>query len=358
MKLTMPEGLGLVGAVIIGATLVFGLQAAEPQEKREGDEAVRQALRKAVDQVDAIPRAGLQFDATADAFANIAKAQLEFGDRASALATLRRAYQSIDKFDRRTNDWEIFGTLSEVAKAQREAGDPAAARMTLDRLVKLVDSLKDFSKVVEVVQVTGTEKPRREKYEVGAVVRAELLVMIADERLVLGTATRPCAMFRRSIEAIALQKDLLNPIFMAGIGSRLFQSGDVTGGHDAIERAQRNARELTDPQKKDGALAFVAKSMVEIGDTDDALKLVQSLGKAAKAGALQRIVESFADDDYHGGWSEQGGIKIVIGADAMKVKDKAATRQAMPKIARAVRESGDALVQVRTDDRQLASPGG
>ena len=31
MKLTMPEGLGLLGAVIVGASLVFGLQAAQPE---------------------------------------------------------------------------------------------------------------------------------------------------------------------------------------------------------------------------------------------------------------------------------------------------------------------------------------
>ena len=127
MKLTMPEGLGLVGALLAGASLVFGLQAAQLRPEGESKDSVRQILRKAVDQVETIPRAGLQFDATTDTLANIAKAQLRLGDRDGALATLQHAYQSIAQFDRKTNDWEIFATLSEVAKRQREAGDPAAA---------------------------------------------------------------------------------------------------------------------------------------------------------------------------------------------------------------------------------------
>ncbi len=348
MKLTMPEGLGLVGALLAGASLVFGLQAAQLRPDGESKDSVRQALRKAVDQVDAIPRAGLQFDATTDTLANIAKAQLRLGDRDGALATLQRAYQSIDQFDRKTNDWEIFGTLSEVAKGQREAGDPEAARKTLDRLVQLVESLKDFSKVEDLVRMSGTDQPRREKHEVGAVIRSELLVLIADERLALGDREAARALYKRSIEAIGSQKGYLKPIFLAGIGSKLYQTGDSAGGTRVIDQAQGIALELTDAKEKEGALAFVSQTLVEIGELDRALAMVRALEKGNRPAALRRIVESFAEDDYRGAWNDPGGIKIVIGADAMKVKDKAATRTAMPRIADAVRETGNALLQVRT----------
>ena len=271
MKLTMPEGIGLVGAVIIGASLVFGLQAAQPPAARESDESVRQALRKAADQVDAIPKGGLRSDTSIDAFANIAKAQLELGDRASALATLRRAYESIDRIDIKTNDLEIFGTLCQVAKHQREAGDAGAARMTLDRLIKLVESLKDFSKIEELIHVTGTDQPRREKHEVGAFLRCELLTIIADERLALGDGDEARIIYRRAGEAIASQKDVLKPMALSMIGSRLFKAGDAVGGRDVIEQAKRDAIAFADAKNKEGALPFVAQAMVEIGDIDRAL---------------------------------------------------------------------------------------
>ena len=51
MKLTMPEGLGLLGAVIVGVSLIVGSQAAQPKPPVESQESVRQALRKAVDDV-------------------------------------------------------------------------------------------------------------------------------------------------------------------------------------------------------------------------------------------------------------------------------------------------------------------
>jgi beta-lactamase regulating signal transducer with metallopeptidase domain/tetratricopeptide (TPR) repeat protein len=348
MKLTMPEGLGLVGALIIAATLVFGLQAAQPKTTGESDEPIRQALLKAVEQVAAIPRVGLQYDATTDVLANIANAQLVLGDRNAALATLQRAYKSIDHFEPKNSDLEIFGMLCQVAKHQREAGDAAAARLTLDRLVKLVDSLKGFSREEELIQITGTEKPRKVKHEMGAMIRSELLAMIAEERLILGDRDQARVLYKRAIEVMKSQKDILNPIVLSMIGSKLFVVGDEAGGRDVIDQAERTASAFTDPKDKEGALPYVAQAMVEIGDIDQALGLVQRLGKHGKGAALQKIIESFVDDDYRGAWDDPGGIKIVIGADALKVKDKALTRRAMPKIAEAVRATGDILLQVRT----------
>ena len=319
-----------------------------PSLLSESDESIRDALQKAVDLVAAVPKAGLRYDMTADAFVNIARAQLALGDRVGAMATLQRAYESIDQLDRKTNDLEIFGTLTQVAKHQREAGDFTAARVTLDRLIKLVESLKDVARVEELIQVTGTDEPRREKHEVSAFLRCELLAMIAEERLALGDRDLARDLYRRSIEAIGSQKDVLKPMALAILGSKLFQAGDAARGREVIEQAQRIARALTDAKEKEGALPYVAQAMVEIGDIDQALALVQTLGKYGKPAALRKIVESFAEDDFHGAWYDPGGIKIVIGADAMKVKDKVATTQAMPKLVQAVRDTDDILVQVRT----------
>ncbi len=44
MKLTLPEGLGLLGTLIVGTSLVLGLHAAQPEPKAESEESIRQAL--------------------------------------------------------------------------------------------------------------------------------------------------------------------------------------------------------------------------------------------------------------------------------------------------------------------------
>jgi len=55
MKLTMPEGLGLLGAVLVGASVVLGSQAAQPGRLSDPDEMNRQVPGKAVDDVPASP---------------------------------------------------------------------------------------------------------------------------------------------------------------------------------------------------------------------------------------------------------------------------------------------------------------
>ena len=91
MKLTMPEGLGLLGAVVVGASLAFGLQAAQPKAAGETAESVRQALRQAADRVSAEPNRGTRRPGRLSALTTIAQAQLKVGDRGSGLATLQRA---------------------------------------------------------------------------------------------------------------------------------------------------------------------------------------------------------------------------------------------------------------------------
>ena len=83
MKLTMPEGIGLLGAVIVGTSLVFAAQAAQQEPRNESPELVRQALEAAKEAVAALPREGMEHDFTVDTLANIARAQMKLGDRAS-----------------------------------------------------------------------------------------------------------------------------------------------------------------------------------------------------------------------------------------------------------------------------------
>ena len=185
MKLTMPEGLGLLGAVVVGTSLALGVCAAQPEPKGESEESIRQALLTAAQAVLALPRERLEYDVTAYTLGNIALAQIKLGDRVAALGTLKRAYESIDGFLAKKSDIEVLESVTEIARIQREAGDLGAARITLDRLVKLIDSLEGQPFNQELIQVTGTKEPIRKQHEMNAFVRAEMLLFIAGERLAL-----------------------------------------------------------------------------------------------------------------------------------------------------------------------------
>jgi beta-lactamase regulating signal transducer with metallopeptidase domain/tetratricopeptide (TPR) repeat protein len=346
MKVTMPEGLGFLGAVVVGVLLVLGSHVAPPKSAGESDESVRLALRKAVDDVSAIPQDGLELDFTAYTLSNIARAQLKLDDRAWALATLRRASEAIGRFDPKKDDMEMLEALTEVPKHQHAAGDIAGARASLDRLTKLVDSLGDFSRVEELIQLTGTDQPRREKHEMNAFMKSELFMLIAEERMALGGRDQARALCRRAVAAIQPQQDILKPMVLAGIGKKLAKVGDSGGAREVVEQARQVAGGFFRLEDKEGANAYVAEAMAEIGDLDGALALVRTLGKHGQYSGFQMIIKAHTEE-IAGVGLNLDGIPITLGAESMKVKDRATTRQAMLKIAQAVRDSGDALFQAR-----------
>ncbi|HZW35036.1 MAG TPA: M56 family metallopeptidase [Isosphaeraceae bacterium] len=230
MKLTMPEGIGLVGALLAGIALALGTHAAPPKPAGESQESLRLSLQQAAKDVLADPRPGAEGGGLKFlALVSVGEAQLKLGDRAEALETLRRASEACERFDFKKYDWgdlEVFAILPEIAKRQREAGDFAAARVSLDRAMKLVESLQGFTKVQELIQITGAESPRREKHEVGPLIRCGLLEMIALERIALGDRDEARPLLQQSVAAIQAQKDELKPVALAGLAPKLFKAGE------------------------------------------------------------------------------------------------------------------------------------
>jgi beta-lactamase regulating signal transducer with metallopeptidase domain/tetratricopeptide (TPR) repeat protein len=345
MKLTMPEGLGVLSAVIVGASLVLGSHAAGPQPAGESEESIRRALQKAVDDVGAIPQNGPERALKMDALSFIAQAQLKIGDRAAALATMQRAYESIGRSDPKEDNVELLGALCQIAKHQREAGDAVSATLTLDRITRLVESTPI---VEELHQITGAKDPKNENEETSAVIRGELLVIIADERLALGDRDTARTLYRRAATGIRSQKGVINSIIMSSIGSSLHKAGDPAGGREMIEQGRRAATELPELENREKAMRYVALAMAETGDLDGALKVVGSLGRNARQTAMRKIVAALTEDEGGGEWLVTGGIKITIGADSLKMKDRKNALTALPKIAQAVRSLDDPLVQART----------
>jgi beta-lactamase regulating signal transducer with metallopeptidase domain len=356
MKLTIPEGIGVLGAVSVLASLVLGSHAAQVQPASESKESVRRALRKAADDVGTLQKQEPEHALKVETLSMIAQAQLKIGDRAAALATLQRAYASVSRLDpmkskaerMKESNVELLGALCQMAQRQREAEDLPAARATLDRLTELVDSLEATPIPEELYQFKEGDKPERNKEELGAVIRDELVLIVANERLALGDRDEALALYRRAATRSHLQNGSFKPMVMAEVGRGLYKSGDLTGGRDLISQARTAAGELTEQESKERAMSHVASAMAETGDLDGALNLVRFLGNNGRQAGIRRIIETLTENKGDRPWLVIGGIKITIGADSLMLKDKTSSLTALAKIAQVVQSFDDPLAQART----------
>ncbi len=337
MKLSMPEGFGLLGAVIVGGTLAFGLQAAQPRAAGETQESVRRALRESVDRVSAEPSGGPRRTGRLSALTTIAQAQLSVGDRASGLATLQRAYDSIVHLDAKKRDRDFLVELVMVARFQRKAGDLVAARRSLDRVTKLL-----YAWEATASGSSGQKLEDSESYYL-----SDMLARLAEERSELGDLDSASALARRALVAIGRQKGMTKVFNLGYVAGRLFKAGDVEGARQTIEQARRVGLELPDPKEKDRAMIYLAKSMREIGGVDEAIAMARSFDRSVLQEALRSIAESYADENDTN-WSDFVSIKITVGADSLTIADRAAAERDLPKIAQAVRDTDTPIFQART----------
>ena len=88
MKWTLTEGLGLFAAAIVGTTLAVAVHARPPEATP--DAAARRALERLADRILAVPDGRDPYEDKGYALFQVAQSQLKLGDRAAALATLRR----------------------------------------------------------------------------------------------------------------------------------------------------------------------------------------------------------------------------------------------------------------------------
>jgi len=354
MTMTLPEGFGLIGAAIVGAALALGAHAAAPPTTTPApdkpEDSVRRALREAVEAVGAVAHDGREQDAKGSALTTIAGAQLDIGDRDAALATLRKAAEPADKLDFRGNFGDRIANLIAVAGLLRKAGDPAAGRALLDRLTRSVEAMEvDPARQPKVVEAGQGMMMVQEQSP--AMIQAELLAMLCDERTAAGDLEPARATIRRAIAAIGAQEGPLRSIFLAGFGPMLARAGDPAGAREAIEQARRSALGLAKAEERAKALSHVAQAFGEMGDVGGALRLVATFeDEASRQAALRSLVDSLAEEDtgHRWIWLDPGGIKILIGAVGSRPKDPAVARRELPKVARALEATADRLRGGRT----------
>ncbi|MGP0065221.1 MAG: M56 family metallopeptidase [Isosphaeraceae bacterium] len=351
MKLTMPEGLGLAGAMLVGVSLVLGIQAAPPKPSVQARESLRMALRKAAGDTLADPGAGAEAGAMKLwTLVSIGEAQLKLGDRAAGLETLRRASEACERFDFKENALdgeELFGVLPELARIQREAGDLAGARSSLDRATKLAESLEGFSRVELLQHLRDGQDTRREEHELGPAIRSGLFASVAKERIALGDRDAARELLRRSLDAVRSSRDGMSVLVLTGMAPMLFKAGESSQARAMIDEARRTAKELTNAEARDGMTAEAAEALADIGDLDGALDVARTIGGSGRRSAFRSIIESLAEAKSPEREYDPYGITQMIGTETLQPKDRDAARRDLPKIARVVRGIADPLLQLQ-----------
>ena len=197
-------------------------------------------------------------------------------------------------------------------------------------------------------QRTASSNPQMNNPEMSAELRSEVFVLVAEELTTLGDQDHARVLCRQAARLIQGRRDESEPNFLAMIAMTLHKAGDAAGACAVIAQARQAAARLPEDKLQVGPLPFVVQAMVAIGDLDEAMTLLRTLGKRDRETAIERILESLAEDQFHGSWDDPGGIKIVIGAEMMKVKDPSLANRTLPKIAQVIHETDDRLFQVRS----------
>jgi beta-lactamase regulating signal transducer with metallopeptidase domain/tetratricopeptide (TPR) repeat protein len=349
MKLTMPEGVGLLGALLVGASLVVGSSAAPPPKEANG--GLRRALRKATEDAASLPpETNVQGESREIAMLGIAESQLKLGDREAALANYDRVLGAIlERIEARKYDLQTVGALVLVITAQRRAGELDAARRSLDRITRAVRTLEPVPMRQELVQITGVAEQRREEFEVGRLAVSAMLVELAGEHIELGRPDEARPLFERALALIQPEKGIMKPMILCEFGARIHQAGDAVRARELLDEARRLAEGLSDPKDRNGALPYVAASLACTGQLHEAFEVIRSLDGPGRASSLEKLLEAMSDDRSQNQvpWFDAGSIKIMIGAEWFTPKDPAQARIVLPRIAEAVRQLGDPVQEAR-----------
>lgn len=356
MRMTMTEGLGLIAAAILGASLTLPTHAGPP---RAAPDETRRALQRLAEDVAGLADGGEQ-DSKGEALFSVARAQQKLGDRAAALATLRRLDELAEPapsksqagFDLRR--WGRFEVLIQSAEIRRDCGDPDGARAVLERASQFLERHHDavaaaygrITKDVDRALVDQPEGLRRLSDEEAAFL-CEASIALIDQYVALGHFDRARALIRRAIESVGPVRSPMNTVMIATLGGYLIKAGDPEG-RALIAQAKQAALALPKAEARAFALEPLACTLAEAGDLDGALALVPEMEPRTRQAALTRILEGMSVDDHRVAWLDFGGMNIKIGDPSLTPKDPAAARAALPRIAAAARAAGDARIEART----------
>ncbi|MHC5540668.1 hypothetical protein ACYOEI_20815, partial [Singulisphaera rosea] len=360
MTLTMPEGLGLLGAVVLGSTLMVAAYAdPKPIPPKE---QVRSMLQRAIDEVTATKGDPYQGAVHAVVLQTVAETQLKLGDRQAGLATLQRA---VDSFAPRpelkeTDDWEILAMRLEFVGLQRKAGDMDAARHSLDQIADVIRTIRidpaAVKKAVEKNSKNGTESFDFLGASLAPLFVSEFLFRISEERRLLGDQAGSIADETRALAVMDgyhgfmmarladeqnkwADAGALKASFYGHAAEILFKRGDKAGARELVERSRTIALGEMTGEARELAMTSVVEGLAKIDDLQGALKLTESLVTKRKSRAAQKLIEAYTketqDHDF-----QPTRFQVITGAENLSAENPEMARRDLPRIAIALTTRG------------------
>ncbi len=388
MKLTLTEGLGLIAAAFVGTICTIAAHGGPPPTAP--DDTARRALQRLAASVASLPEDPEGRNGYTDktsALLNVARAQLKLGDRAAFFATLRILEGPDDpppaqreaKSGLRSSPRCM--ALIEVAQMRRREGDLDGARATLARAARDLDALDCRGAVDGMGNAADTDMANkigepRDLKEQEAIFIVSASVALIEECIAQDEFALARTRIRHLLDAVGPAQGPMKTVLIGFLGSCLVRAGDPDEGRAVMKRAQQAAIALSDPVARAFAVQAIVRPLTMAGglmmsgttrstplqaivrpltmadEIDQALALVREVTPQAQERALEGILGELTviDPNFPGGAMADltSGINIMIGKPWLSLKDPAAARTALPKIAAAARASLDVKVQART----------
>ena len=337
MRLTMPEGFGLIAAAVVAGALAIGVRAGvagdSPQQTKPSNETQRKALRAMAESAAAVTLDTKNFDARGAALLDIARAQAQIGDREGARATIRQASRALYEGADQAKVPAILAAIvvqMRAADAWLAQGEPALAREALDLATKSMEELITDPKLREALAQAFREHGIGDTNDPVALEIGEMGYTLIEARIALGDIAEARRLIAWCVERMEGLKGVEKPMIDSAMGGMLVRAGDKPGGLALLRKAEAEIEALAEPARPQ-ARQYLMRSLAECGEVDEAFARLRSLNEAGRSEALDTVLDAFQqqDDDYRFAWVDPGGLKILIGAPATKPKGTAAVLRSL-----------------------------
>jgi tetratricopeptide (TPR) repeat protein len=322
MMLAMPEGLGLLGPLVIGAVAVLASPAG-PSEKGLDRAAMLRRLAERAVAVEEVDDAARRSE-----LLNIAEQQLRAGDAAGARSTAESALDGFPRIPEARMSPDAIGEAIQAAQLRRRSGDAEGARGMIERVTAIVESMPAGPGESKVGDAGGGVM--RVERESASMAKAELIAGLVEERLALGDREEAARLARAGV-ALATADASMGPILLAAFGEMLHRAGDSDGAREALGRARATLEGTEDAALRGRSLAYVARSLFKVGESEAAIALIWTLDPRDQGVALREAADALGVDDADESIAmlETSGIKLTFGAPGVKMDDPETARPAL-----------------------------
>lgn len=347
MTLSLPEGLGIAGALALLAALALGSGTrAEPPPDRD---ATKTLTRQVIANLEALRGPENRDLARLSGLTAAAQAQLRLGDREAGLATLQRVFETVEhRFDEPGSLADKsrkgqFIPLAGIISVLRNEGETETARALLDRVTKRLDAQENPPPApVAVDPNPGQVGPFSDK-----AILASMRRDVARERLQLGDRDEALRLYRHAIDLLKDESPRSQALSLSYICGDLQRAGDPFAARVLIERVRTLADQVTAFWEREEIERNLTLATAQAGDLDGALARLVVTSPVQPSPILDDLLGSMTEPQRETPWYAPGPIRVTIGADRFKITDAAASRRDLPRYASALARVDSPLTRSR-----------